>query len=169
MKREVQRRISRNEVFALVCAELLSLREFAFKCGTDARNKAIRRLARALSRCGPEQGSDDRFSVGHMGGGYFVCIVGADQAEEYCRRVTHVWQSHLASLYESVGSGNAYQQSVKSQPGDRSVPILEPLVCVTKCQRKNTLSSQELFDVLMKIRSKALASKTPGVHLDRRA
>ncbi len=168
IKREVQKRISRHEIFALVCVELVRLREFAYKCGAEARKKAIRHLARTLRLCGQEMGSDD-FMVGHMGGGYFVCILNTERAEKYCDYIMQTWKAHLPSLYESVGFGRAYQDVTGDSGTVRNLPLLDLLICVTTRLRKETLSSQELFEILMKIRSNALAKNQAGLYFDRRA
>ena len=168
IKREVQKRVSRHEVFSLVSAELVRLREFAYKCGDVARQKAIRHMARTLTKCGKE-GDPVNFMVGHMGGGYFVAIINPDWTDEYCRRVRAMCDRHLDTIYKSAGLGQAYQAALKEKDPQRSLPLLEVLVCATTSNRKDTLSSQGLFEVLMKIRSTALATCRHGIHMDRRA
>lgn len=166
IKREVQRRVSRQEMFALACVELLHLREFAYRCGPEARQKAIRHLARGLCICGRERSGSD-FMVGHMGGGYFVSIINPEHVEPYCRRVLQVWEHHLPSLYENVGAGQSYKDTIAGTSSNK-VPILKVLACVSARSRKETLNSKELFDVLMKIRSNALAHREGGIYIDRR-
>lgn len=166
IKREVQRRVSRGEIFALACVELLHLREFAYRCGQDARQKAIRHLARGLCICGRELPGSG-FMVGHMGGGYFVSIISPEHVELYCRRVLQVWEHHLPALYENVGVGQAYKDTVAGTSSNK-MPILKLLACVSARSRKETLNSKELFDVLMKIRSNALARQEGGIYIDRR-
>ena len=166
MKREVQRRVSRQDVFALAGVELLNLREFAYRCGQEARQKAIRHLARALCICGRERSGVD-FMIGHMGGGYFVSIVKPEQVEAYCDRAMQVWEHHLPALYENAGVGQAYRDTVAGTATNK-MPILKLLVCVSARSRKESLNSKELFDILMKIRANALARQSGGIYLDRR-
>jgi len=166
IKREVQRRVSRQEVFALASVELLNLREFAYRCGQDARQKAIRHLARALCICGQERSGSD-FMVGHMGGGYFVGIIKPDHVEAYCQRIMQVWEHHLPALYENAGVGQAYKDTLTGTASNKT-PILKLLVCVSARSRKESLNSKELFDILMKIRDNALARQAGGIYLDRR-
>jgi DNA-binding response OmpR family regulator len=166
VKREVQRRVSRQEIFALASVELLNLREFAYRCGQEARQKAIRHLARALCICGREQ-SNAEFMVGHMGGGFFVSIVKPDQVEAYCQRVMQVWEHHLPALYENAGVGQAYKDTLAGTATNK-IPILKLLVCVSARSRKESLNAKELFDILMKIRTNALAKQANGIYLDRR-
>jgi len=168
IKREVQKRITRHEVFSLLSAELVRLREFAHKCGEDPRQRAIRYLSRALKKCGK---ADDpaSFLAGHMGGGYFVVVIRPDWVQEYCERVQAMWQSHVATVYERAGFGQAYQAALAERGGPGGVPLIDVLLCATTRTRKGTLSSQELFEILMKIRGGALAANEAGVHVDRRS
>lgn len=167
VKREVQRRVIRQEVFSLACAELPNLREFSYRCGPDSRQKAIRHLARALCICAREESGGD-FMVGHMGGGYFVSIVNPDFVEAYCQRVMQVWENHLPALYESAGAAQAYKDTLAGTASIK-MPILNLLICVSARSHKEGLNSKDLFDVLMKIRSNALAHRNGGIFMDRRA
>lgn len=167
VKREVQRRVIRQEVFALACAELPNLREFAYRCGPDSRQKAIRHLARALCVCGREKSGDD-FMVGHMGGGYFVSIINPDYVEPYCQRVMQVWDNHLPALYENAQAAQAYKDTLAGTASVK-MPILNLLICVSARSHKEGLNAKDLFDVLMKIRTNALAQRGGGIFMDRRA
>ena len=167
IKREVQKRVSRHDVFALLCAELMHLREFTFHCGTDAREKAVRHLARALRLCGEEPATGD-FMAGHMGGGHFVSVLKAESVEHYCGRVREVWDAHVPKFYDSLGQRKAYRDALAGKPRDITVPIIELLICTTARDGKSTLSARQMFEVLTQIRNNALAQDDAGVHIDRR-
>jgi len=167
IKREVQKRVSRQEPLTLVSAEMMHLREFAYLCGTDARERAIRHLARALNLCGQGLVAED-FLVGHMGGGYFVCLLSYENAEAFCKRVQEVWDSHLPKLYESAGKKKAYEDTIAGADSKKSIPILELLMCMTTREAKDFTSAQQMFEVVTQIRNSALARKAPGIHIDRR-
>ena len=167
-KREVQKRVSRQDVFALVCAELIHLREFAYKCGPEARQKVIRHLGRALKRCGNDI-DDDTFAVGHMGGGHFIAILSPAETERYSKHVADSWKAHLPAFYESLGLGHKYEAAVTGKAIGESIPLLDLLICVTTRHPHDVVSSQEMFDVLIKIRSNALATGGSGIHVDRRS
>ena len=172
-KREVQRRIMARHDFALACVELVHLREFARQSLDEAtsrnisgRNKAIRHLARALKLCAENMPATD-FMVGHMGGGYFVCILNPAEAEAYCNYVMKAWQYHLPALYESVGLQKVYEEAVAHSDG--KAPLLNLLICVTPRRARGSHGPQNLFDVLTQIRNSALAAHSAGIHFDRRA
>jgi CheY-like chemotaxis protein len=165
IKREIQKRLTRKEVFSLVSIEPLRLREFAYHCGLDARQKAIRHLARAARLCGQDTAG---FEVGHMGGGYFISLVSHDIGETYSRRVLATWDTHLPALYESMGFGKSFQGAVNN--ADHSnMPILKLLLCLTTCNRKEAANAKDLFEVLTRLRSNALNFGWDGIHIDRRS
>ena len=164
-KREIQRRISCQETFVLACAELMHLREFGRYFGDDARKKAIRHLARALAIGGQAFSAAD-LMAGHMGGGYFVCLASPDIAESYCDRVMKAWQTHLPSFQGGIALSQGTQDSAGDKPPP---PSLDLLMCVTARNRRDTSSSQDLFEVVMRLRNSALADNAPGIHFNRRA
>jgi len=158
IKREVQKCISRQDHFSLACVELARLREFGRHSGPEARQKTIRHLSRALTVSA--QGMyQSEFVLGHMGGGYFICIMPPNSAEEYIDRVLTVWDNHIPSLYEQAGIDPSLN------PGQA---LLKLLVCMTTYHRKQHLKSQDVFETLVRLRLKALAEGTYGLHFDRR-
>lgn len=160
-KRELQRRISRQDAFSLLCSELLGLREFARTCGPQARIQAIRVFAEALRQCERALCPAD-FVLGHMGGGYFVGLLPPDDVEKYCHHVVETWKQTLPKLFDTLHIGSAVRQ------GARELPMLTPLICVTTKHRETTIDSQGLFEVITRLRHKALEENKPGVYFDRR-
>lgn len=165
-KRELQRRTIAHAAFALGYAELLGIREFAYRCGHDARLKAIRHFARALERVGIELKAAD-FFVGHMGGGHFVYMVPPERTNAYCAAVSKVWEKHLGEFYTSLGLPRP-GASAEEAAGRPPAPPLDALFCVTLHNPKMAQTPQGLFETLSQIRSKAQNSKQGGVYLDQR-
>jgi DNA-binding response OmpR family regulator len=163
-KREVQRRVSLREKFAIAYVELLHIREFARQYGEDGRSKAIRHLGRAIQQGGRNFPAGS-FFAGHMGGGHFVCIVPPQKARSYCELVQKVWAQHLERFYESIGRSQAYAAAMR---GEGSVPLLDVLICMTVCDSKEVTAPHELFDILSQLRAKASVGRKGGIYIDRR-
>ena len=168
-KRELQRRAIAHEAFALGYAELLGIREFAYRCGPEARMKAIRHFARALDTIGKEL-NPKGFFVGHMGGGHFVCILPPKEVEKYCNAVTKLWDRHLEEFYASIGKQKVYENGIAydDTSGRDPMPLLDVLICVTLHGRKQPTTPQGMFETLSQIRHKAQSAKKGGVYFDRR-
>lgn len=159
IKREIQRRISCKETFALACAELMGIREFTRTYGPEPRNKAIRHLSRALSGCGEKLESDHVY-VGHMGGGYFIVLLDPVQTQQYCQMVKEFWDGHRLKLLTGVNDAD--------QDNKRSGMAPDVLICVTLCDFKENPTPQQLFETLAQLRHKALDRRRSGIHIDRR-
>lgn len=166
-KRELQRRISRQDGFGVAYVELLQIREFSYRCGADARGKAIRRLGRALVQCGADLQVTDLLA-GHMGGGHFVCVMDPAVCEQYCAAVHKIWTENLGRLYASLGLEREYNAMVNKLADAPKTPILDVLCCVTTHDGKEAINSKNVFEILSHIRHRALESQSGGIHRDRR-
>jgi DNA-binding response OmpR family regulator len=163
-KREVQRRVSLGEEFALAYIELQHIREFARQYGEEPRAKAIRRLARALQQAGRNFPSS-AFFCGHMGGGHFVCVLPPGKANAYCDLVRRVWEHHLERFYTSIGHPQAYAAAKRRES---SSPLLDVLICLTTREAKGMTAPHELFETLSQLRAKASLARQGGIYVDRR-
>lgn len=163
-KREVQRRVSLGEEFALAYFELQHIREFARQYGEEPRAKAIRRLGRAIQQAG-RNFSPSVFFCGHMGGGHFVCVLPPRKAKAYCELVRRVWEQYLEQFYTSIGHPQAYAVAKRKESGN---PLLDVLACLTTREAKGFATPHELFETLSQLRAKASAGRQGGIYVDRR-
>ena len=160
-KREIQRQISVRDGFALAHCELLHVREFGRKYGAEARTKAVRHLGRALARCSEEL-EDEEIFVGHMGGGHFMVIMSPKRIQAFARWARKVWLAHIEKLYmATIGSP-------KPKSSEGTEKQLDVMFCITQHDPKETVTPQQIFEVLSQIRNMALTSSEGGVFADRR-
>ncbi len=161
-RRELQRRLCHSAAFDLVYGELMNLRSF----GKDpsAREKALRHVARALAQCG-ERFEKGAFFAGHMGGGHFMCIVPAGESKKFCARIEEAWDSHVEGLYESVGEGAKYADSIEKKEHDS---ILRLLFCTTTRAERERVTAQDLLEVISRMRKNWVSKQQAGWHRDRR-
>jgi GGDEF domain-containing protein len=159
-KREMQRLTSLRETFAVAHCELMFLREFGRLYGTEARNRAIRHLARALEQCAEELTKGKSY-VGHMGGGHFIVMMSFKYLNAYCPWVRKVWDVHVDRVYEKATG------AVKPKERDRE-RRLDVLFCVTQYAAKEAVTPQQLFETLSHLRQMALGTNEGGVYVDRR-
>ncbi len=159
-RRRLQLRITRGDTFALLYVELLGVRKLTQEKGTQARDKALRHLGRALSLTS-EGFKEETFFAGHMGGGFFLCLMQPDEVAEYGPKLLKSWRKHQSSLRETLGY----------PPADSGVDIasefLDLVICSTTKPEGATSSAQDLLDTLSRIR-RSVPQETGGIHLDRR-
>jgi DNA-binding response OmpR family regulator len=159
-RRRVQLRITRGDSFALLYAELLGVRRLTQEKGAAARDKALRHLGRALSLTS-EGFKDDTYFGGHMGGGFFLCILQPDEVAEFGSKLLKSWRKHQGALRETLG-----YPATETGPNTSS-DFLDLIICSTTKAEGATSSAQELLDTLSRIR-RSLPQETGGIHLDRR-
>lgn len=162
VKLDIQKAINLKQQFSAIYIELLHVNDVGRLAGGETRARAIRHLARGLSQCGGEFTSK-YFSVGHMGGGHFLCLIEPALAEDYCRTVRKFWRKHLPSLHESLGIG---LQDGSTATG--AFPELDLLFCVAVHEPNSRHSTQDLFETLTHLRQSALAASGAGIYFDRR-
>lgn len=163
IRHEVQRRVSGREKFAMVCAELTGLRELSRTYGNEARSRVIRHFARILQHSGEKMESAGVF-VGHMGGGYFICLLEVGAVATFCKLVQRYWQEASKKLF---GDGTTPGEFYKGgQVADLNVPRV--LLCATATEGAASDSVKGLFETLTQLRTKALSSNVTGYFLDQR-
>lgn len=168
VKRELQRKVTCQEAFVTASVELVRLREFVYRCGKQARVAAIRQLARLLQDAA-RRTPGGSCMIGHMGGGYFVCLLQPQDADAFCEQIVAAWRDGVAALYAQVGQETAYRELIASAPLDARASLTDVLVCLTTYSLRDRVSSQALFDTLTQLRNKALASGSSGIHANRRS
>jgi GGDEF domain-containing protein len=157
-RRRVQLRITRGDRFALIYVELLGLRKLTLDAGAEARDKALRHLGRAL-RLAAEATSDAEAFVGHMGGGFFLCLLPPDHSDSYATKLLKSWRKHQPGLRENLG----LKERATDGPGD----FLDLMICTTARESRDTCSALDLLDTLTRIR-RSVADEVGGIHADRR-
>ena len=167
VKRELQRKISRDEAFSLAYVELTDLRGFLKLAGPAGRDKAVRRLGKSLTACARTVVGEDAF-IGHMGSGHFVCLFPQQGAQEFCGLIRAAWLECREELYDAVGHGAGYRESAALPGGRQGFPMLDVQCCVTSRGARSMLAAKDLFDVISKLRAKALQAAGSGTYVDMR-
>lgn len=157
-RRRLQAKVARGDQFALIYVELLGVRELSDRAGARGREKVFRHLARALRACGSHLAKKD-FFAGHMGGGFFICMVPCGEAESYCATLQKSWRKHWKTLYGTLG--------LSGTPGTGPSDFLDLMMCVTARACKEPVSPQHLLDTLTRIR-RSVGENVGGIHVDRR-
>jgi len=157
-RRRVQLRITRGDRFALIYVELLGIRRLTQEAAIDGRDKALRHLGRAL-RLSAESTADADTFVGHMGGGFFLCMLPPDRVETYADKLLRSWRKHQPGLHENLG--------LKNPATDGPSDFLDLMICATARESRDPCSAQELLDTLTRIR-RSVRDEVGGVHVDRR-
>ena len=167
IKREVQKRVSRQEIFALVYIQLLHLHPFSRRAGAAGSERAVRWLGRLLAKCGEGLGVED-IQVAHMGAGHFVSVLPAKHARAFCDYICRVWAAQLKTLYARAGQELLYEETLKAVPDANVPPLLDLLCCGAFAGGHNPCTAQQMFEVLTRLRQKVLETQRGGIYFDQR-
>lgn len=163
IKSSVQRAITKRQQFVLTYIEMLAVPNFSRMHGMEARDRAIRHLAKMLNHWGDKYGNN-LFEASHMGMGHFVCIVEPDRASSFCDALNEEWERHLPKLNPAV----KIREADEAAAPPRALPDLSLIICATGSGVAGAHSAQEYFDTLAQLHKKALASGKGGVFVDNR-
>ena len=165
VKTELRRRIGRRETFALMYVEMLNLRALSPSGGEDLRNKATRHLGGLLTDAG-SRFSENEFFLGHIGGGDFLCGVPLEDAQAYCDEVQASWDSGISKLYDALELSNLYTELKGTRKEE--FRLLRLLFCVTAREASETITAQQMLEIVSRIRNNCANSGLAGVQFDRR-
>lgn len=167
IKREVQKRVSRQETFALVYVQLLHLHTFRRRAGAAGSERAVRWLGGLLVKCCEGLGVED-IQVAHMGAGHFVSALPAKHARAYCDYVCRAWAAQLKTLYARAGQELLYEEGLHTPPAANAPPLLDLLCCGAFAGGHNPCTTQQIFEVLTRLRQKVLETERGGIYFDQR-
>ncbi len=170
IKHQVQSAINERRAFSLVYAEVMRTADLGRAIDNDARLRALRHFARAFN-VASKQCELQGFSVGHLGGGHFLCLLDAGKGETLCREMDRVWQKHLPRFYRELDQEQAYVQARATARSGKTppVPLLDAIYCTTHFEPGTALSAQDLLETLANMRKGALEGHGAGIYVDRRA
>ncbi len=155
--REIRRRVVQGEKFALVYVELLVLRSYTESAGAQDRERIVRHLSCAITMCAAAF-EDSAVFASHMGMRHFLCVLPLDNVKAYCRQVQRKWDDHLSTNAAALGLD-----------GESENGCLDVAFYVTRRVSDQPDTTQNLLEVLMRIRGSQPPAAQAGIHLDRRA
>lgn len=162
MRRLIQQHITRDDSFGLVYIELLHIKEFTERTNAEARDKALRHLARALHHYA-ESMSLTNYVQGHMGGGHFIALIPFERTAEYCEKILATWQQHMKTFYANDSLPVSYSDAEKR--GE----LLDLSICVTSREKHDHISAQQMLDTVSRMHKIAYTDGLSGIHIDRRS
>jgi len=166
VRREIQHRIAMQMPFGAMYIEMGGLRAFGRALGPVARDGIVAGLGKALYERGHMLGLSDVI-LAHMGAGHFLAILSPEVVVQYAERIRPFCQSTLEGLYASL---NAVSDGKALGAMDAMGGPVDVLVCATTSEGKRIDTPRQLFDILLQLRQKAMASRTSSnAYLDVRS
>jgi PleD family two-component response regulator len=160
IQREMDRRRTGGQAFAVVYFDLDDFKPFADRFGFAVADEAIREAGRAISATA--EGRTDAF-VGHVGGDDFVLVAGPDEGRELARiaraRFSQSLPRHLPddAVREGVYRGN-------DRSGvEREFPLTRLSAAVVRVDPARWTTLERLGEVVAEAKLRAKAPASSGV------
>jgi len=167
ISRELETRVSSNDLMAVVHADLDNFKAFNDHYGFMRGDAVIKFCAQALLEAA-ELSDDDEAFVGHVGGDDFVAILHPNHAEEFCKEALRFFDDGILDFYDTADALQGYIE-VTDRRGERhAFPISSLSMGVATNLRRKIVSEWEASAVASEM--KEFAKRQPGsvYEIDRR-
>jgi diguanylate cyclase (GGDEF)-like protein len=167
IQEEIRRRVSENQPFALLYADLDHFKAYNDHYGFVRGDRAIQSLARLVTETVHEVAGPEGF-VGHVGGDDFVVIVGPTLATDVAHTLCQRFDDQVPHLYDSddVARGGIDVKDRQGQPG--RFPLLTLSIGVASTQIREFGHYAEAVSVATEMKQYAKRDSGSSFAVDRR-
>jgi DNA-binding response OmpR family regulator len=145
LHREVDHRLFRGQEFALCILFMKGLRVFRKEIGPRAEQRIAELTAKSIRTAVRNYGIYETFTA-HIGGGYFMAVVGMDDCKRFREHVKDEFRKQEAALHE-VGICDPPSKAKSKASAERRT-LLKLLVGATHTQRDRFVYADEMFEKL---------------------
>ncbi|MDH3729960.1 MAG: response regulator [Acidimicrobiia bacterium] len=167
ISRELERRVTSGEPFALVHVDLDNFKAFNDHYGFMRGDGVIKFSAHVLLEVA-EESTDPEVFVGHVGGDDFICMVHPDHVEELCKEVCRKYDDGILDFYDTADALQGFIE-VTDRRGERhAFPIGSISMGVAANTYRDLASEWEASAIASEM--KEFAKREPGssYRIDRR-
>jgi diguanylate cyclase (GGDEF)-like protein len=167
IQEEIRRRVSENEPFALLYADLDHFKAYNDHYGFVRGDRAIQSLARLVTETVHEVAGPQGF-VGHVGGDDFVAIVGPRLAIDVAHTLCDRFDEQVPHLYdaEDAARGGIDVQDRRGEP--THYPLLTLSVGVAGTDQREFAHYAEVVSVATEMKQYAKRDSRSSYAVDRR-
>jgi diguanylate cyclase (GGDEF)-like protein len=135
IQREIQRRISAKQFFAVCYMDLDNFKAYNDLYGHSAGDEVIKATAEMISRAFKGKGTEEDF-VGHVGGDDFLCITVPEKAEKLCQEVIDNFDARIGDHYRPKDSQRGYIQSVDRLGHKQKFPLMSISIAILTNEKR---------------------------------
>ena len=167
IQEELQNRISSQQGFALLYADLDNFKAYNDHYGFLRGDHALRTIARCIQDQALELAGGKVF-IGHLGGDDFVMISPVETAEELCRSVIEACQIAIETLYDDEDREQGYVEVENRQGNMERFPLLSVSIGVATNERRKFSHPGEVVSVATELKEFAKRETGSTYVFDRR-
>lgn len=165
--KQLQRRIEKNEFFAVAYADLDYFKPFNDKYGFSRGDEVIRMLARLIYNIVKENQQSGSF-VGHIGGDDFIYIMDIDLIEKTTESIIFHYDKLIPSFYDYEDRLKGYIESIDREGKKRDFPIMCLSIGIAHNRYKTYTHYGEITQALVELKNYAKTQKKSFYAIDRR-
>lgn len=156
---ELQKRLSKNEPFAVCYIDLDKFKAFNDKYGFEKGDEVIKNTARILISTTQEKGTPQDF-IGHIGGDDFVVVTIPDKVDELCKNIISKFTSMVPTLYNKEDLEKGYIIGKDRQKNIKKIPLLSISIGVVTNEKHKIAHEGEIGELGAEL--KEYAKSLPG-------
>ncbi len=167
IQREIQKRLTKEEIFALAYADLDNFKPFNDKYGFSRGDEVIKVLGRIVLNITKSIQPKESF-VGHIGGDDFVYIMSPELIEDATKKIIDTFQNLIINFYDLEDIRRGYIESIDRRNETHKFPIMTVSVGITSNKYRRFKHFSEMAEAASQMKSIAKHQKDKRYAIDRR-
>lgn len=167
IQREIQKRLNKNDIFALAYADLDNFKPFNDKYGFSRGDEVIKMLGRLILNIVRTEQPSGSF-VGHIGGDDFIYIMDDEKIEKTTQKIINIFDNLIINFYDEKDVRKGYIESVDREGKLHFYPIMTISVGITSTRYRVFRHFSEIAESASAMKSVAKKQKNIRYAIDRR-
>jgi len=151
---EINKRIARNETFAVLYLDLDNFKAYNDAYGFTSGDRAIK-LTSDIITSNVQLANNPGDFVGHIGGDDFVVITVPDKIEELCEGIINDFDKKIVELYSEDDKENGHIVTVNRLGQATEFPIMTISIAVVTNELRTLYSPIQIAEIAAQVKKKA--------------